>query len=75
MPQKSAFGDLLLHFFLTLSRRHERHVVVLVDDWPRDVGVQDVEAEGEDAQLDQPVVALGLLGRPPTHQAKGDVEH
>ena len=54
--------------------RHERYVVVLVDDGPRDVGVQDVEAEGEDPQLDQPVVPLRLLRRPPTHDAQGYVE-
>ena len=54
--------------------RHERYVVVLVDDGARDVGVEDVEAEGEDPQLDQPVVPLRLLRRPPTDDAQGYVE-
>ena len=58
-----------------LSWRHQGHVLVLVDDGPGDVGVQDVEAEGEDAELNQAVVAFGFLGRPPANDAQRDVEH
>ena len=36
--------------------------------------MEDVEAEGEDPELDQPVVPLRLLRRPPTDDAQGYVE-
>ena len=36
--------------------------------------MEDVEAEGEDPQLDQPVVPLRLLRRPPADDAQGYVE-
>ncbi len=64
----------LLHQLACLSRCHEGHVLVLVDDRSGDVGVQDVEAEGEDAKLDEAVVALRFLRGPPAHDAKRNVE-
>ena len=36
--------------------------------------MEDVEAEGKDPQLYQPVVSLRLLRRPPTDDAQGYVE-
>ena len=46
----------------------------MIYDGSGDVCVQDVDAEGEDPELDQPVVALGLLARPPANDAQGNVE-
>jgi len=64
-----------LSILTRLPRGHEWHVLALVDDGSGDVSVQDVDAEGEYPQLDQSVVALGLLRCPPTDDAQRYVEN
>ncbi len=60
---------------MIITWSHKWHVLALVDDGPGDVGVEDVDAEGKDPELDKASVAGRLLGRPPADQSQGDVEH